>query len=217
MSTDPKPPSAAPYSRLAAGYDAVMEHVDYARWARYVHRLLAKHHGDVDVLVGGPPCQGHSDFNNRTRHADDKNELYGSMVRAAEVLAPQHILIENVPGALNDKRAVVQRTAEALGKLGYHVSIGVIDLSEIGVPHVYLPDHNVNMVFLQSGTPGDWALGEFWGPIANETRAWLDHLATGRACTLATPQDARATLEATLAIEHSMRIGAPVTLPLRAG
>jgi predicted dehydrogenase len=88
--------------------------------------------------------------------------------------------------------------------------------SETGVPHVYLPDHNVNMVFLQSGTPGDWALGEFWGPIANETRAWLDHLAMGRPCTLATPQDARATLEATLAIEHSMRIGAPVTLPLRA-
>jgi predicted dehydrogenase len=89
--------------------------------------------------------------------------------------------------------------------------------SETGVPHVYLPDHNVNMVFLQSGTPGDWALGEFWGPIANETRAWLDHLASGRPCTLATPQDARATLEATLAIEHSMRIGAAVTLPLRAG
>ncbi len=89
--------------------------------------------------------------------------------------------------------------------------------SEKGVPHVYLPDHAVNMVFLQSGTPGDWALGEFWGPIANETRAWLDYLATGRPCTLATPQDARATLEATLAIEHSMRIGMPVTLPLRAG
>jgi predicted dehydrogenase len=89
--------------------------------------------------------------------------------------------------------------------------------SETGVPHVYLPDHTVNMVFLQSGTPGDWALGEFWGPIANETRAWLDHLATGRPCALATPQDARATLEATLAIEHSMRIGAPVMLPLRAG
>jgi predicted dehydrogenase len=89
--------------------------------------------------------------------------------------------------------------------------------SEAGVPHVYLPDHVVNMVFLQSGTPGDWALGEFWGPIANETRAWLDHLATGRPCVLATPQDARDTLEVTLAIEHSMRIGMPVTLPLRAG
>ncbi|HYO01844.1 MAG TPA: DNA cytosine methyltransferase [Mycobacterium sp.] len=97
-------------------------------------RMLAKRHADVDVLVGGPPCQGHSDFNNRTRHADDKNELYRTMVRAAEVLSPQHILIENVPGAVNDRRAVVQRTADALDELGYHVSIGVIDLSEIGVP-----------------------------------------------------------------------------------
>jgi DNA (cytosine-5)-methyltransferase 1 len=97
-------------------------------------RMLGKRHADVDVLVGGPPCQGHSDFNNRTRHTDDKNELYRTMVRAAEVLSPQHILIENVPGAVNDKRAVVQRTADALDELGYHVSIGVIDLSAIGVP-----------------------------------------------------------------------------------
>lgn len=83
-----------------------------------------------------------------------------------------------------------------------------------GIPHVYLPDHYVNMVFLQSGTPGDWALGDFWGPIANETRAWLDHLAMGKPCVLATPREARATLEATLAIEHSMATGRPVSLPL---
>ena len=83
-----------------------------------------------------------------------------------------------------------------------------------GIPHVYLPDHHVNMVFLQSGTPGDWALGEFWGPIANETRAWLDYLCMGRPCVLATPQEARSNLEATLAIEHSVATGRPVTLPL---
>jgi predicted dehydrogenase len=86
--------------------------------------------------------------------------------------------------------------------------------SEKGVPHVYLTDHTVNMVFLQSGTPGDWALGEFLGPIANETRAWLDYLCMGRPCVLATPQEARANLEATLAIEHSVATGRPVTLPL---
>jgi len=86
--------------------------------------------------------------------------------------------------------------------------------SDKGVPHVYLPDHTVNMVFLQSGTPGDWALGDFWGPIANETRAWLDYLAMARPCVLATPQEARTNLEATLAIEHSIATGRPVTLPL---
>lgn len=86
--------------------------------------------------------------------------------------------------------------------------------SEKGVPHVYLPDHTVNMVFLGSGTPGDWALGDFWGPIANETRAWLDHLATGRKCVLATPREARANLETTLAIELAAESGKQVKLPL---
>ena len=86
--------------------------------------------------------------------------------------------------------------------------------SEKGVPHVYLPEHSVNMVFLQSGTPGDWALGEFWGPIASETRAWLDHLALGKPCALATAREARATLEVTLAIEQSAKRRKPVELPL---
>jgi len=86
--------------------------------------------------------------------------------------------------------------------------------SEKGVPHVYLPDQSVNMVFLQSGTPGDWALGDFWGPVANETRAWLDHLSVGKPCALATAREARNTLEVTLAIEHSAATGKPVTLPL---
>jgi predicted dehydrogenase len=86
--------------------------------------------------------------------------------------------------------------------------------SEKGIPHVYIPNHNVNMVFLQSGTPGDWALGELWGPIANETRAWLDYLAMGKPCSLTLPQEARANLEATLAIEHSAATGRAVTLPL---
>ena len=88
--------------------------------------------------------------------------------------------------------------------------------SDQGIPHVYLPDHSVNAVFLSSGTPGDWALGDFIGPVATETRVWLDHLATGKTCHLATPQVARANLEATLAIEQAARSGQPVKLPLAA-
>ena len=70
------------------------------------------------------------------------------------------------------------------------------------------------MVFLGSGTPGEWALGDFWGPIANETRAWLDHLATGKKCVLATTHDARVNLETTLAIELAAESGKQVRLPL---
>jgi len=84
--------------------------------------------------------------------------------------------------------------------------------TERGIPHVYLPDSDVNMVFLGSSTPGDWALGEFWGPLAAETRAWLDHLSTGRPCALATPEVAKRTLEVTLAIQESALAGKPVRL-----
>jgi predicted dehydrogenase len=83
-----------------------------------------------------------------------------------------------------------------------------------GIPHVYLPGHEVNMVFLNSGTPGDWALGEFHGALANETRAWLDHLITGKPCHLATPRQARTTLETTLGIQLAAETGRIITLPL---
>jgi hypothetical protein len=59
--------------------------------------------------------------------------------------------------------------------------------SEQGIPHAYVPDHAVNMAFLGSNTAGDWAVGDFWGPLGNETRAWLDHLATGAPTVHTTP------------------------------
>lgn len=88
--------------------------------------------------------------------------------------------------------------------------------SNKGVPHVYLPGHEVNAVFLSSGTPGDWALGEFIGPLAAETRSWLDHLSVGTPCHLALPDTARHTLEVTLAIQRAAATGATIALPLDA-
>ncbi|HYB19623.1 MAG TPA: Gfo/Idh/MocA family oxidoreductase [Thermodesulfobacteriota bacterium] len=84
-----------------------------------------------------------------------------------------------------------------------------------GFPHGYVPGHSVNMAFLSSTSSGDWALGDFWGPLADETRAWLDHLSTGRACALATPEEARTTLEVTLAVEKAARTKEVVRLPLQ--
>lgn len=96
-------------------------------------RALRRRVGDVDVLVGGPPCQGHSALNNATRHRDDRNELYLRMARAAEVLAPDTVVVENVPGARADRSGVVDRTVAHLRGLGYGVSVEVVDLSELGV------------------------------------------------------------------------------------
>ena len=86
--------------------------------------------------------------------------------------------------------------------------------SEKGIPHAYVPDHAVNMAFLGSNTAGDWAVGDFWGPLANETRSWLDHLATGHPSVHATPEEARRNLETTIAIERAVATGESVKLPL---
>jgi DNA (cytosine-5)-methyltransferase 1 len=56
------------------------------------------------------------------------------MGRAAELLRPTHVIIENVTGALHDQGRVVQTTQEWLESLGYHVSVGLVDLVRIGVP-----------------------------------------------------------------------------------
>lgn len=96
-------------------------------------RKLAKRVGTVDLLVGGPPCQGHSDFNNHTRNSDPKNELYLRMARFCEVIRPTHVIIENVPGVERDKRRVAQRTWDLLRDLGYSVDSGILDASRLGV------------------------------------------------------------------------------------
>ena len=86
--------------------------------------------------------------------------------------------------------------------------------SEKGIPHAYVPDHQVNMAFLGSNTAGDWAVGDFWGPLGNETRAWLDHLVTGSPTVHTTPGQARINLETTIAIERAVATGKSVRLPL---
>jgi predicted dehydrogenase len=87
--------------------------------------------------------------------------------------------------------------------------------SDRGIPHAYVPDHSVNMAFLGSNTAGDWACGDFWGPLGNETRAWLDHLITGAQTMHTTPEQARLNLETTIAIERAVTTGASIRIPLK--
>jgi predicted dehydrogenase len=86
--------------------------------------------------------------------------------------------------------------------------------TEKGFPAGYLPNHAVKMAFLGANSGGDWALGDFWGSIANETRAWLDSLAMGTPSVHTTAHQARVNLETTLAIVKAAQTGKPVKLPL---
>jgi len=96
-------------------------------------RRFAEGVGQIDLVVGGPPCQGHSDFNNHTRNDDPKNELYLRMARFCEIVRPRHVIIENVPGVERDVGRVAQRTWLRLQELGYAVDSGVVDASRLGV------------------------------------------------------------------------------------
>ena len=87
-----------------------------------------------DVLLAGPPCQGHSDLNNHTRRDDPKNALYLKVARAAEVLRPAVAIVENVPAVQHDRNDVVATTVAAFEKLEYRVDARVVDLALVGVP-----------------------------------------------------------------------------------
>ncbi|WES64635.1 DNA cytosine methyltransferase [Microbacter sp. GSS18] len=102
----------------------------------FVEQRTAASVSTVDVLVGGPPCQGHSNLNNHTRRVDEKNALYLRMVRAAEILRPRLVLIENVPSVLRDRHngvGVVERAVEHLGRIGYRIEHRVVALARLGV------------------------------------------------------------------------------------
>ncbi|MHB0970851.1 MAG: DNA cytosine methyltransferase [Thermoanaerobaculia bacterium] len=99
-----------------------------------VERSITKEAGRVDLLIGGPPCQGHSDLNNRTRRSDPRNQLYLRMIRAAEVLRPANVLIENVPGVRHDRGGVLEKSVELLESFGYQTEVVTLYGERLGVP-----------------------------------------------------------------------------------
>jgi len=114
---------------VAGLFDGVVDAAPTAAETR-----LREQVGSVDVLLAGPPCQGHSDLNNHTRREDPRNDLYVRVARAAEVLQPTSVLVENVATIEHDRGAAVPRATAVLERAGYRVATSVLDLAELGVP-----------------------------------------------------------------------------------
>ncbi len=76
--------------------------------------------------------------------------------------------------------------------------------SERGYDNAYVDQH-LHLAYLGSRTSGEWAMGRMFGRVADETRAWLDHLSTGAPCHITTGGEARQVLAVTTAIEESAR------------
>jgi DNA (cytosine-5)-methyltransferase 1 len=98
-----------------------------------LERELVATIGRVDFVVAGPPCQGHSNLNNKTRRNDPKNALYFLVARFAKLFRPECLVIENVVAVTADKGGVVPRTVAALESLGYETTTGIVDLWSLGV------------------------------------------------------------------------------------
>lgn len=93
-------------------------------------------YGGVDVIIGGPPCQGFSSANRWQKEMDDpRNKLFFQYLRFVEVLKPKFVLIENVRGLLTrDNGFAKERITELLTNMGYSVNNTVLDASDFGVP-----------------------------------------------------------------------------------
>lgn len=145
---------------------------------------LASDIGEVDLLIGGPPCQGHSTLNNRTRSDDPKNQLFLTMPAIAVALDVPAVVIENVPNVVNDSKQVVRIARELFEGHGYQVEERVVNAHELGWPQRRrrffmvarlessgTPFEDVVEMFRMSARDLSWAIADL---LEAEGRTFLD-------------------------------------------
>lgn len=93
----------------------------------------------VDLICGGPPCQGFSVAGpSQYGIIDERNNLILQMSRYAEVLNPEIVIMENVKGILSGKltpnKKALDEYYDKMTKLGYHIKPFVLQTADFGVP-----------------------------------------------------------------------------------
>ena len=108
---------------------------------------IRRPHAEVDVLVGGPPCQafarvGRAKLREINEHPeaflyDERSGLYRHYIRFVEELMPVAVIIENVPDVLNyGGLNIFELIAGALDELGYECRYGLLNAAHYGVPQM---------------------------------------------------------------------------------
>lgn len=89
---------------------------------------------NIDVIIGGPPCQGFSIAGKRIID-DDRNKLYKSFVRFVDYYKPKAFVLENVPNILSIGDGIVKESIiKDFESLGYKVVYKILMASDYGVP-----------------------------------------------------------------------------------
>ena len=90
----------------------------------------------VDIIIGGPPCQGFSLTGPRNID-DQRNKLYLAMIETVRRFKPKAFLIENVPGMANlYGGAVKEEIIRRFTQMGYKVSCKIVCAADYGVPQI---------------------------------------------------------------------------------
>ena len=127
------------------------KHFDWPSWlpigAHDIDEVLKNHKGDlgklkgnINLVAGGPPCQGFS-FAGRRNEDDDRNKLVDSYISFIELIKPKILFFENVKGfTVGFKKEKSRGEAYSnyvtgkLEELGYKIYHEIIDFSEFGIP-----------------------------------------------------------------------------------
>lgn len=97
-----------------------------------IQKLTSKK--EIDIIIGGPPCQGFSNMGNKNS-ADPRNYLFESYIKVVEAIQPKCFLFENVKGFLTMfEGRFFNKAINAFLEIGYNISYSMIDSSKYGVP-----------------------------------------------------------------------------------
>lgn len=100
---------------------------------------LATLNGSIDLVVGGPPCQGFSMAGKR-KNDDIRNQLMHSYIEFIKLVQPTMLFFENVQGFTvgfkdhKDKQKYSDILVSELHELGYNLEYKIVTMSEYGVP-----------------------------------------------------------------------------------
>jgi DNA (cytosine-5)-methyltransferase 1 len=96
---------------------------------------IKKDVGSIDIIIGGPPCQGYSLRGTRQGLNDGRNFLFKEFIKNVKYFKPKYFVMENVPTILTDQDGYFKdEIVKEFEKLNYGVDVGVLKAVEFGVP-----------------------------------------------------------------------------------
>ncbi len=108
----------------------------FAEDIRRVRRINIPSNGESRIIFGGPPCQGFSTSNQKTRNSNNPNNwLFREYIRIVKLWKPDWVVFENVQGIADTEGGMfLDFVLKAFKKLGYTTSWWILNSSDYGVP-----------------------------------------------------------------------------------